>query len=74
MKIVGQIRNICGKNCAVMTIDGGQLPRLHSEVVDRQNKPVGKLVEVFGNIKTPYALVVCKGPCKCNVGDQLYTE
>jgi rRNA processing protein Gar1 len=29
---------------------------------------------VFGNIKTPYALVVCKGPCKCNVGDQLYTE
>lgn len=74
MKVVGQIRNICGKNCAVMAIDAGQLPRLHSEVVDRHNKPVGKLVEVFGNIKTPYALVVCKGQCKCSVGDQLYTE
>ncbi|MDE4908091.1 RNA-binding protein [Methanogenium marinum] len=74
MKIVGQVHTICSKNSAVITIDGGQLPRLHSEVVDQRKKPVGKLVEVFGNIKTPYALVVCKGPCECNVGDQLFTE
>ena len=74
MKVIGQVHNICSKNSAVIAIDGGQLPRLHSEVVDLRKKPVGKLVEVFGNIKTPYALVVCKGPCKFSLGDQLYIE
>lgn len=74
MKVVGQVKNICGKNTAVIAIDGGQLPRLHSEVVDLRKKPVGKLVEVFGNIRTPYALVVCKGQWECSVGETLYTE
>ena len=74
MKVIGQVHNICSKNSAVIAIDGGQLPRLHSEVVDLRKKPVGKLVEVFGNIRTPYALVVCKGQWECSVGETLYTE
>ena len=73
MKIAGRVRNICGEKTVVMAIDAGQLPRLHSEVFDRKQKSVGKLVEVFGNIKSPYALVVCGGRCECDVGDELYT-
>ena len=74
MKVAGRVRNICGEKTVVMAIDAGQLPRLHSEVFDQNRKSVGKLVEVFGNIKSPYALVVCKGRCECNVGDNLYTN
>lgn len=74
MKVAGRVRNICGEKTVVMAINAGQLPRLHSEVFDQEHRSVGKLVEVFGNIKSPYALVACRGRCECNVGDELYTN
>ena len=74
MKVAGRVRNICGEKNAVIAIDAGQLPRLHSEVFDHKRNPVGKLVEVFGNIKSPYALVVCNGRWECSVGDELDTK
>ena len=43
----------------IVECDAAKLPRLYSHVLDKRWKPVGKLVDIFGNIASPYAAVVC---------------
>lgn len=43
----------------IVECDAAKLPRLYSMVLDKRWKPVGKLVEIFGNITSPYAAVLC---------------
>jgi len=74
VKLAGRVKHICGTRTLVIECDPGQLPRLHVTVTDRRLKPVGKLVEVFGNIKAPYGLVVCKGTCTSIPGEKLFTK
>jgi len=33
------------------------LPEMYAKVFDRRKKEVGKVVYIFGNIRSPYALV-----------------
>lgn len=58
----------------VINCDAAQLPRLYSDVVDRRQKPVGKLVEIYGNIKKPYATVSCRSTKNRIAGEKLYTK
>jgi len=45
---------------------------MYSEVVDRRMKPVGKVVDVFGNVAAPYAAVLCKAECRVAAGGKLF--
>ena len=50
------------------------IPGLYSEVMDRKTKPVGKIMDVFGNVKLPYALVLSHGSCSVKVGEKVYAR
>ena len=52
--------------------DASKLPRLYSDVVDRRLRAVGKVVDIFGNIEKPYALVLCEGTCRMEIGEKLF--
>jgi RNA-binding protein len=58
----------------ILQCDAAQLPRLYSEVTDRRLKPVGKLVDVFGNISAPYAAVLCYDVCASTIGEKLFAK
>jgi len=58
----------------VVQCDAAQLPRLYSEVVDRRMKPVGKVMDVFGKVSSPYALILCRTECQAEKGEKLYAK
>jgi RNA-binding protein len=58
----------------IIQIDAAQLPGLYSEVTDRRMKPVGKILDVFGNVKSPYALVLCGGSCSVLPNEKLFAK
>ena len=74
MKFVGRVDSICGKRLLILRCDAAQLPRLNTEVADRRLRSVGRLVEVFGNIKAPYAAVLCYNRCTCVPGEKLFAK
>jgi len=45
---------------------------MYIEVVDRKMKPVGKVVDVFGNVAAPYAAVLCRAECRLAAGEKLF--
>ena len=63
-----------GSRMLIIQCDAAQLPGLYSEVMDRKTKPVGKIMDVFGNVKLPYALVLSHGPCSVRVGEKVYAR
>lgn len=74
MKFAGRILSICGKRLLVAGCDGGQLPPLFCDVVDSRMKPVGRIVDLFGNIASPYATIVCQNDCRVLEGEKLYVK
>ncbi len=74
MRAVGRIFGKYGKRMLILTCDPAQLPRLYSDVVDRKLRPVGKVVDVFGNVSAPYAAVFCHQSCETPTGEKLYTK
>ncbi|HUH79406.1 MAG TPA: RNA-binding protein [Methanoregula sp.] len=58
----------------ILQCDAAQLPPLYSEVIDRRMKPVGKILDLFGNVKAPYAAVLCKGVCTVQPDEKLFTK
>lgn len=73
MKCVGRIISVCGK-ILVIQCDPAQLPRLYSEVLDRRMKTIGTITEIFGNIKTPYAAIVCKSEYNGVSGEKVFAR
>jgi len=47
---------------------------MYSEIVDRRMRPVGKVVDVFGNVATPYAAVLCRAECRVAAGEKLFVS
>jgi RNA-binding protein len=45
---------------------------MYTEVVDRRINPVGRVVDVFGNVAAPYAAVVCRSDCRLTPGEKLF--
>ncbi|MBP5083178.1 MAG: RNA-binding protein [Methanomicrobium sp.] len=74
MKTAGRIRSIVGKHMLVISCDSAQLPPLYTDVFDADEKPVGRLVEIFGNISSPCASVYCSDTSGCVSGGMLYTK
>jgi RNA-binding protein len=58
----------------VIQCDPAQLPRLYSEVLDRRTRPIGKLTEIFGNIKAPYAAIFCKTEYNGVPGEKVFAR
>ncbi len=74
MKTVGRIVHVCGQRMLIVTVDAAQLPALYATVVDRRHRPVGRIVDLFGNVKSPYAAVLCHGRCEQPVGEKIFTR
>jgi len=72
VKSIGLAVHALGSRILVVQCDAAQLPRLYCDVVDRRLKPVGKVVDVFGNVSRPKAAVLCKGPCAVQAGERLF--
>jgi rRNA processing protein Gar1 len=45
---------------------------MYTEVVDRRMNSVGKVVDVFGNVAAPYAVVLCRAECRLAAGEKLF--
>ncbi len=60
-----------GSRMLIIQCDAGQLPALYSEVTDKRMKPVGKILDLFGNVKAPYAAVLCREKCAVLPNDKL---
>ena len=63
-----------GSRMLVIQLDAAQLPALYSEVTDRRMKLVGKIMDVFGNVKSPNALVLCGSPCSVMPNEKLFAK
>jgi len=50
------------------------LPHLYGEVVDRRLKPLGEVVEIFGNISSPYAVVHCYNDVSVQAGEKVFAK
>jgi len=74
MKVVGRAMSTYGSRMLILQCDAAQLPGLYSEVTDHRIKPVGKIVDVFGNVKTPYALVFTNGPCSVRPNEKVFAK
>lgn len=74
MKTVGRIVRACGGRMLVVAVDAAQLPPLYTAVVDRRHRPVGRVVDLFGNVKRPYAAVLCQDRCEHPVGEKIYSR
>lgn len=75
LKIAGHFAERIGERRILLRCEAGQLPKLYSDVLDRRFRKVGKLVEIFGNVESPYALVVCPNKCpQVKAGEKLYIK
>jgi RNA-binding protein len=63
-----------GSKMLIIQCEAAQLPGLYSEVADRKMQAVGKIVDIFGSIKKPYATVICRGRCDIQPNDKLYAK
>lgn len=74
MNVVGRAVSTFGKRMLVIRCDAAQLPGLYSDVLDRNMNTVGTIVDLFGNVKAPYAAVVCRGSCAIRPEEKLYAK
>lgn len=74
LKLAGIVQFIVNEHMIVAKCDAAQLPPLHADIIDRRHRKAGKLVEIFGNIKSPYAVIWCERPDNRTIGEKLYTK
>ena len=74
MKVVGRAVSTIGSRMLIIQCDAAQLPALYSEVSDKRLKPVGKILDLFGNVKAPYAAVLCRDKCGVQPNEKLFTK
>ncbi len=74
MNVVGRAESTFGSRMLIIRCDPAQLPGLYSDVVDRKMQPVGTIVDLFGNVKAPYAAVFCRGRCLIRPEEKLYAK
>ncbi|MFA5267353.1 MAG: Gar1/Naf1 family protein [Methanoregula sp.] len=74
MKVVGRAMSVIGNRMLIIQCDAAQLPPLYSEVTDRKMKPVGKIQDLFGNVKAPYAAVLCREKCSIRPDEKLFVK
>jgi RNA-binding protein len=58
VRAIGRVKSKFGHHILIVECDAAKLPRLYSKVLDKRWKPVGKLIDIFGNVNSPYAAVL----------------
>jgi RNA-binding protein len=58
----------------IIRCEAAQLPALYSVVSDHRMKPVGKILDLFGSVKAPYASVLCTGKCPVRPNEKFFTK
>jgi len=74
VKVVGRAISTVGNRMLIIQCDAAQLPALYSELTDRRMKPVGKILDLFGNVKAPYAAVLCCGNCMIQPNEKVFAK
>ncbi|QYZ79007.1 RNA-binding protein [Methanofollis formosanus] len=74
MKLLGTVVKTCGSRLLIVRCDAARLPRLYGDVFSRRLRPIGKVVDIFGNVASPYAAVFCRGDHSQSAGEKLYTK
>ena len=74
MKVIGRAMSTIGNRMLIIQCDAAQLPPLYSEVTDRRMKPVGKILDLFGNIKAPYAAILCQKKCTVQPNEKVFAK
>jgi RNA-binding protein len=75
VKVVGRAVSIVGNRTLIIQCDAAQLPALYSEVTDRRMKPVGRILDLFGSVRAPYAAILCRErPCPVKPGEKLFAK
>lgn len=74
LKLLGTTVKICGSRLLIVRCDAARLPRLHGDVFNRRLRPIGRVVDIFGNVSSPYAAVFCRGDHAPHTGEKLYTK
>ncbi|MDO5844193.1 MAG: RNA-binding protein [Methanocorpusculum sp.] len=74
MKFAGKVTARLGRRLIAAESDAGQLPPLYTEVADESDKPVGKIVDLYGSVARPYLTVLCteETAAALSVGDELF--
>lgn len=58
VRAIGRVKNKFGRHILIIECDAAKLPRLYSKVLDKRWKTVGKLIDIFGDVASPYAAVL----------------
>lgn len=58
VRAIGRVKSKFSHHILIVECDAAKLPRLYSKVLDKRWKPVGKLIDIFGNVTSPYAAVL----------------
>ncbi|MCD7781644.1 MAG: Gar1/Naf1 family protein [Methanosphaera sp.] len=71
LREVGQISHISSTNKLIVPIK--QTQRLGATLVNKNNKPIGKVSDIFGSTKKPYlSIKTSKKYKKIHVGEKVY--
>lgn len=60
MKPAGEVTSHIGHRLLIVKSDAGQLPPLYAKVAESSEKPVGKIVDLYGSVAHPYLTVLCE--------------
>jgi RNA-binding protein len=47
---------------------------MHTDVIDKRMKPVGRVVDVFGNVSAPCAAILCRAEARADAGEMLFIK
>ena len=74
MKCVGKVSHLDSKNRAII-IAREKVP-INTRVLDSENKPIGKVVDVFGPVREPYIAIISKKKTRITkyVGREVYRK
>lgn len=72
VKSAGIITARLGSRLLVARCDAGQLPPLYTEVADSTNRPVGRIVDLYGSVGKPYVTIFCAENVPADVGTEVY--
>lgn len=62
VRAIGRVKNRMGRHILIVECEAAKLPRLYSKILDKHWKPVGKLVDIFGDVASPLAAVWTNTP------------
>jgi RNA-binding protein len=63
-----------GNRLLVVRCDPAHLPKLYADVIDKRMKPVGRVMDVFGNVSAPCAAILCRTPARALAGEMLFIK